>query len=134
MEQGFWGIFEVFCDTILVCSVTALAILTSGVPLGPSAAQAAFTLVMGQAGGRMLAVAVSLFAFASVISFCLYGQRCIEYLFPNSRMALPLYRSRYRYPEIASFLAALLILSPQVFGATREYFAKGGPRSCSSAR
>lgn len=33
VEQGFWGIFEVFCDTILVCSVTALAILTSGVPL-----------------------------------------------------------------------------------------------------
>lgn len=48
--------------------------------------------MMGQAGGRMLAVAISLFAFASVISFCLYGQRCIEYLFPNSRMALPLYR------------------------------------------
>ena len=156
VEQGFWGIFEVFCDTILVCSVTALAILTSGVPLGPSAAQAAFTLVMGQAGGRMLAVAVSLFAFASVISFCLYGQRCIEYLFPNSRMALPLYRLLFltgcaagcfaQLPLVFSLadllnaclllpnLAALLILSPQVFGATREYFAKGGPRSCSSAR
>ena len=156
MEQGFWGIFEVFCDTILVCSVTALAILTSGVPLGPSAAQAAFTLVMGQAGGRMLAVAISLFAFASVISFCLYGQRCIEYLFPNSRMPLPLYRLLFltgcsagcfaQLPLVFSLadllnaclllpnLAALLILSPQVFGATREYFAKGGTRSCSSAR
>ena len=156
VEQGFWGIFEVFCDTILVCSVTALAILTSGVPLGPSAAQAAFTLVMGQAGGRMLAVAVSLFAFASVISFCLYGQRCIEYLFPNSRLALPLYRLLFltgcaagcfaQLPLVFSLadllnaclllpnLAALLILSPQVFEATREYFAKGGPRSCSSAR
>ena len=156
VEQGFWGIFEVFCDTILVCSVTALAILTSGVPLGPSAAQAAFTLVMGQAGGRMLAVAVSLFAFASVISFCLYGQRCIEYLFPNSRLALPLYRLFFltgcaagcfaQLPLVFSLadllnaclllpnLAALLILSPQVFEATREYFAKGGTRSCSSAR
>ena len=156
VEQGFWGIFEVFCDTILVCSVTALAILTSGVPLGPSAAQAAFTLVMGRAGGRMLAVAISLFAFASVISFCLYGQRCIEYLFPNSRLALPLYRLLFltgcaagcfaQLPLVFSLadllnaclllpnLAALLILSPQVFEATREYFAKGGPRSCSSAR
>ena len=154
MEQGFWGIFEVFCDTILVCSVTALAILTSGVPLGPSAAQAAFTLVMGRAGGRMLAVAISLFAFASVISFCLYGQRCVEYLFGDSRRALFLYRCIFlvgcaagcfaRLPVVFALadllnaclllpnLIVLLILSPQVFSATREYCLKGATHLCSS--
>ena len=92
VEQGFWGIFEVFCDTILVCTITALSILASGVPLGASAAYQAFCSVMGKTGGRLLGISLSLFAFASVISFCLYGQRCVEYLFGDSRRALFLYR------------------------------------------
>ena len=46
VEQGFWGIFEVFCDTILVCTITALSILASGVPLGASSAYQAFCSVM----------------------------------------------------------------------------------------
>ena len=45
VEQGFWGIFEVFCDTILVCTITALSILASGVPLGASGARLATTAV-----------------------------------------------------------------------------------------
>ena len=92
VEQGFWGIFEVFCDTILVCTITALSILASGVPLGASGAYQAFCSVMGKTGGRLLGISLSLFAFASVISFCLYGQRCVEYLFGDSRRALFLYR------------------------------------------
>ncbi len=71
VEQGFWGIFEVFCDTILVCTITALSILASGVPLGASGAYQAFCSVMGKTGGRLLGISLSLFAFASVISFCL---------------------------------------------------------------
>ena len=156
VEQGFWGIFEVFCDTILVCTVTALVILASGVPLSPSSAQQAFVLVMGDAGGQVLAAAVSLFAFASVISFCLYGQRCIEYLFPHRPRALRLYQLLFlaggaagcfaRLPVVFALadlcnvcllipnLVALLILSPQVFQLTRDYFAKGGNPLCSSAR
>lgn len=137
VEQGFWGIFEVFCDTILVCTITALSILASGVPLGASGAYQAFCSVMGKTGGRLLGISLSLFAFASVISFCLYGQRCVEYLFGDSRHALFLYRCIFlvgcaagcfaRLPVVFALadllnaclllpnLIVLLILSPQVF-------------------
>ena len=156
VEQGFWGIFEVFCDTILVCSITALVILASGVPLSPSAAQDAFLLCLGTGGGRMLSIAITLFAFASVISFCLYGQRCIEYLFPHSTTALQIYRLLFltgcavgcftQLPLVFSLadllnaclllpnLVALVILSPRVFAKTREFFLKGERRPCSSVR
>ena len=156
VEQGFWGILEVFCDTILVCTVTALAILASGVVPCGAAAQQAFVLVMGDTGGKMLSIAIALFAFASVISFCLYGQRCIEFLFSNSSKALFLYRLLFlagcaagcflRLPLVFSLadvlnacllipnLAAMVLLSPKVFRATRQYFLKGEVRSCSSAR
>lgn len=156
VEQGFWGIFEVFCDTLLVCTMTAIAILCSNVPLSPTSAQDAFILVMGKNGGKMLSIAVALFAFASVISFCLYGQRCVEYLFPNSHTALLLYRSFFlcgcaagcftQLPMVLSMadlfnaclllpnLTALLLLSPQVFAKTKDYFLKGRNTLCSSAR
>jgi len=154
VEQGFWGIFEVFCDTILVCTITALSILASGVPLGASGAYQAFCSVMGKTGGRLLGISLSLFAFASVISFCLYGQRCVEYLFGDSRRALFLYRCIFlvgcaagcfaRLPVVFALadllnaclllpnLIVLLILSPQVFSATREYCLKGATHLCSS--
>ena len=154
VEQGFWGIFEVFCDTILVCTITALSILASGVPLGASGAYQAFCSVMGKTGGRLLGISLSLFAFASVISFCLYGQRCVEYLFGDSRHALFLYRCIFlvgcaagcfaRLPVVFALadllnaclllpnLIVLLILSSQVFSATREYCLKGATHLCSS--
>ena len=144
--QGFWGIFEVFCDTLLVCTVTALVILSSGVPLSPSGAHQAFVLVLGKTGGRLLAAAVSLFAFASVISFCLYGQRCIEYLFPGNNRAIFVYRLLFligcaagcftRLPLVLSLadllnacllipnLTALVLLSPEVFAGTRDWFRR----------
>lgn len=144
--QGFWGIFEVFCDTILVCTVTALVILSSSVPLSPSGAHQAFVLVMGKAGGGFLAAAISLFAFASVISFCLYGQRCIEYLFPGNNRAISIYRLLFltgcaagcftQMPLVLSLadllnacllipnLIALVLLSPGVFAGTRAWFCR----------
>lgn len=155
VEQGFWGIFEVFCDTLLVCTATALAILCSGVPFSPDSARNAFVLVMGKAGGQFLSLSVALFAFASVISFCLYGQRCVEFLFPESRRAIACYRFLFllgcavgcftRLPFVLSLadlwnacllfpnLAALLLLSPKVIALTKEYFQKGRSFSCSSA-
>ena len=152
VEQGFWGIFEVFCDTILVCTITALSILASGVPLGASSAYQAFCSVMGKTGGRLLGISLSLFAFASVISFCLYGQRCVEYLFGDSRRALPILDGVAEdckclcvlEPVVFALadllnaclllpnLIVLLILSPQVFSATREYCLKGATHLCSS--
>ena len=90
--QGMWGIFEVFADTIIVCSLTAFAILSSGVVdlntgemISDSASTAlvseAFSSVFGKAGGAFIALAILLFAFSTVLGWSQYGMRGFEYLF-----------------------------------------------------
>ncbi|MBQ6756274.1 MAG: sodium:alanine symporter family protein [Oscillospiraceae bacterium] len=90
--QGLWGIFEVFADTILVCTCTALVILTSGVvdmTTGASVsgvtklglATEAFTKAFGPFGGIFIAVAVCLFAFTTILGWSYYGTKSWEYLF-----------------------------------------------------
>lgn len=90
--QGLWGIFEVFFDTIIVCTLTALVILTTGVvdlTTGVSIsgttklglATEAFTKSFGVLGGAFLAVAVVLFAFSTVLGWSYYGTKAWEYLF-----------------------------------------------------
>ena len=90
--QGLWGIFEVFADTIIVCTCTALVILTSGVvdmETGVSLSGAsklglateAFTKTFGTFGGVFLSVAVCLFAFTTILGWSYYGTKAWEYLF-----------------------------------------------------
>ncbi len=90
--QGLWGIFEVFADTIIVCTCTALVILTSGVvdlETGASLsgvtklglATEAFTANFGTFGGIFIAVAVSLFAFTTILGWSYYGSKAWEYVF-----------------------------------------------------
>lgn len=91
--QGMWGIFEVFMDTIIVCTLTALVILTSGVvnlETGAAVvegvdslglATAAFTSNFGSFGGIFVAVAVTLFAFSTVLGWSFYGTKSWEFLF-----------------------------------------------------
>ena len=92
VTQGLWGIFEVFFDTIIVCTLTALVILTSGVvdlQTGQSFSGAtklglateAFTHNFGIAGGVFIAIAVTLFAFSTVLGWSYYGTKAWEFLF-----------------------------------------------------
>ena len=96
VEQGFYGIFEVFADTIVICTLTALAILTSGVigvsetaafaygddSLGINMSIAAFGTVFGNGmAGIIISIASTLFALATILSWSLYGARCFEYIF-----------------------------------------------------
>lgn len=92
VTQGMWGIFEVFMDTIIVCTLTALVILTSGVvdlQTGASIsgttklglATEAFTKNFGSFGGIFVAVAVTLFAFSTVLGWSFYGAKSWEFLF-----------------------------------------------------
>ena len=87
VEQGLRGVFEVFADTIVICSFTALAILTSGVAIpwgvdtGSELVGAAFATVYGvRASAVILALSMALFAFPTLLSWSLYGRRCAEYL------------------------------------------------------
>lgn len=86
-EQGLMGIMEVFLDTILMCTMTALVILTSGVNIpygtdyGGILTLAAFVSVYGDWVTAFLSVALCCFALATVLGWGLYGARCAQFLF-----------------------------------------------------
>ncbi len=92
VKQGMWGIFEVFFDTIVVCSMTAIVVLSSGyIDLETGMAVAgvndatlvsqAFGQVFGPFGQMFVAVAIFLFAFTTVLGWSQYGAKAVEYLF-----------------------------------------------------
>lgn len=89
VKQGFFGIFEVFTDTIVICTLTALVILCSGVPVTYGSAAGAeltisgFTATYGNWVSVFTAVAMCCFAFSTIIGWGLYGARCIEFLFSS---------------------------------------------------
>ena len=102
-EQGMWGIFEVFVATIVVCSITALVILTTGVyqpeqalaaiesgtvepnMLGAPLSAAGFSTVFGPFGEIFVSVSLLLFAFTSLLGCSYYGERGLEYLSGSNR-------------------------------------------------
>lgn len=126
-KQGMWGIFEVFIATLVVCTITALVILSSGVydmeaallaitsetvensMLGAPLSSAAFSTVFGHFGGIFVAVCLILFAFTSLLGACYYGEQCISYL-TGTRRIIPFYR--------VFFLAAVILGSISDLSAT----------------
>lgn len=87
VRQGMFGIFEVFADTIVICTLTALVILVSGVPVNYGAAAGAeltisgFTATYGGWVSIFTAIAMCCFAFSTILGWGLYGARCVEFLF-----------------------------------------------------
>ena len=86
VRQGLWGVFEVFVDTIVICSITALAILTTGVwrdgATGAALTTQAFSHGLpGTWGGIIVSIGILLFAFSTILGWEYYGERCAEYLF-----------------------------------------------------
>ena len=88
VNQGLYGLFEVFVDTIVICSLTALTIICSGVNIefgtrpGSEVITAALATVFGDKFAALfIAVALMLFAFSTVLGWSLYGTRCVQYLF-----------------------------------------------------
>ena len=86
-QQGLMGIMEVFLDTIVICTMTALVILCSGIPIpygtdvGAALTSNAFCSVYGSWASVFLSLALCCFAFATVLGWGLYGARCAGYLF-----------------------------------------------------
>ncbi len=93
-KQGMFGIFEVFMDTIVICTMTALVILLSGVavPYGQAAGAeltiSGFTAVYGNWVSIFTAIAMCCFAFSTILGWGLYGARCAEFLL-GSKILLP---------------------------------------------
>ncbi len=87
VKQGFFGIFEVFADTIIICTLTAMVVLCSGVPVEFGKAAGAeltilgFTSSYGNWVSIFMAMAMCCFAFSTIIGWGLYGARCAEFIF-----------------------------------------------------
>ena len=151
VKQGLFGIFEVFADTIVICTLTALVILCSGVTVNYGAAAGAeltisgFTTTYGSWASIFTAVALCCFAFSTIIGWGLYGARCIEYLCRTSKVVRPflvvysfvailgatmdlglLWSIADTFNGLMSIpnLIALLLLSGTVVRLVREYFNK----------
>ena len=149
VRQGCFGVFEVFADTIVICTLTALAVLMSGTPIeygqaaGADLTIAAFSTTFGRFGGVIISVGLTLFATSTILSWCLYGTRCAEFVFRSTKVIKP-YQVLFCIVivigavtemqlvwDIADTLnglmalpnlVGLLVLSPLVIRLCREYF------------
>ncbi len=89
VQQGMFGIFEVFMDTFVICTLTALVVLCSGVAVpygqvvGAELTISGFIHVYGGWVSLFTAIAMCCFAFSTIIGWGLYGSRCVEFLFGN---------------------------------------------------
>ena len=152
VKQGMFGIFEVFTDTIVICTLTALVILCSGVAVDYGKAAGAeltilgFTSTYGSWVSIFTAVAMCCFAFSTAVGWGLYGARCIEFLF--SEKVIKPFMVVYSLVAILGATAnlglmwniaetfnglmaipnliALFLLSGTVVKLTKEYFAGEG--------
>lgn len=99
VEQGMFGIFEVFMDTIIICTLTAMIILLSGVDItfgqaaGAELTISGFTSTYGNWVSIFTAVAMCSFAFSTIIGWGLYGSRCVEFIFGSK--SIKIYRVAY---------------------------------------
>lgn len=103
VTQGMWSIFEIFFDTIVMCTLTALAILSAGVAGTTDAAGniidgaplvvEAFSKTFGRASGGIVSLSVLLFAFSTLIGWSFFGTKAVEYLF--TKKAVKIYKIVY---------------------------------------
>lgn len=146
-EQGLMGMVEVFLDTILICTLTALVILVSGVPVpygmdgGAALTVDAFRVIYGDAAAVVLTGALLLFAVAAILGWGLYGGRCVQFLLgPKAWKPYALMQSGvvllssvasaavlWQVSELLNGLMAipnllsLALLMPETVRLTREY-------------
>ena len=149
VQQGMYGIFECFADTIVICTLTALTIICSGVDInfgvkpGSELITAAFATVFGtKVSSLFVAISLTLFAFTTVLGWSLYGSRCFQYLFGIK--AAQFYKAAFVVVIVVGAVAsldvvwdiadtfnglmavpnfiALFALSPVVIKLTHDYF------------
>lgn len=152
VKQGMFGIFEVFADTIVICTLTAMVILCSSVPVNYGTAAGAeltisgFTATYGGWASLFTAVALCCFAFSTIIGWGLYGSRFAAFLFKTDKIVKPFFVV-YSFVAILGAtldlgilwgvadtfnglmsipnLIALFLLSGTVVKLANEYFGEG---------
>ena len=146
--SGMIGMMGTFIDTIVICTMTALAIMVTGVwtsgESGAALSAAAFETAMPGVGEEILALLLAVFAFTTILGWAFYGEKCWEYLF-GSKVEKPfriLWTISVFVGTVVSLdfawlladtlnalmaipnLISLLLLSPVIVQLTREYFAR----------
>ena len=102
-EQAIWGVFEVFIDTIVICSITAFAVLLSGIlnvsgglsnyaSKGAAAAAAFNSILPGTLGGKIIELSLLFFALSTILSWAYYGENCWGYITKNSKGVILVYK------------------------------------------
>ena len=150
VTQGFYGIFEVFADTMIICTITALVILSAGLYSGNVSGivlvQNSFSQTFGALGGVFVAIAVLCFAGSTLLSWSYYGMQCLGYLTNKNKSVEMGYKIVFTLMIIVGAiggltwvwdvadtlnglmaipnLIALVLLSKVVYEATKEHFAK----------
>ena len=152
VKQGLYGIFEVFMDTIVICTLTAMTLLCGagdqivwGKDAGAELISDSFSTVFGaQVGSTLVAVGITLFALSTILSWSLYGSRCFEFLtggrgvkaYQILFVAVVVVGAMLKLDLVWNIadtlngfmavpnLVALLGLSPVVIKLTKEHFAK----------
>jgi len=150
VNQGLVAMLGTFIDTLIICSITGLAIITSGAwtsgETGASLTSAAFETTIPGVGSHVVTIALAIFAFTTMLGWSFYGEKCVEYLLGVRSitpfrvlwvLAVPLgatadlgfiwlladtLNALMALPN----LIALALLSPVVFKLTREFFASNG--------
>lgn len=147
VRQGLWGVFEVFVDTIVICSLTALAIITTGAWQSGESGAVLTTLAFDTAlpgGGYIVTVGLILFAYSTILGWEYYGERCLEFL--AGTKPIMAYRIIWVVFVVVGAIGGLdfvwsladtlnglmaipnligvLFLSGTVFKLTKEFFAK----------
>ena len=147
VRQGLWGVFEVFVDTLVICTITALAIITTGAWESGQSGAVLTTLAFDTAipgGGYIVTIGLILFAYSTILGWEYYGERCIEYLIGTK----PIFAYRIIWVVFVVIgaiggldfiwsladtlnglmaipnLIGVLFLSGTVFKLTKEFFAK----------
>jgi AGCS family alanine or glycine:cation symporter len=147
IRQGSIAMIGTFIDTIMICSITGLVIILSGVwtsgETGAALSSMAFETLLPGWGGYIVTLGLSVFAFTTILGWSVYGERCVEYLLGEKSvtpfrivwvLAIPLgatanlsfiwlladtLNAMMALPN----LIALLLLSPVVFRLTKDYFS-----------
>ena len=150
VRQGTIAMLGTFIDTIVVCSITGLAIITTGVwtsgDTGAPLTGAAFEASLPGVGGHLVTISLAVFAFSTMLGWAFYSEKCIEYLV-GVKAILPfriawciaaplgaignlgfvwLLADTLNAMMAIPNLIALLVLSPVIFQLTKEYWANGG--------
>jgi AGCS family alanine or glycine:cation symporter len=158
VNQGLVAMLGTFIDTIIVCSITGLAIIASGAwtsgESGAALTSLAFETSLPGIGGSLIAISLSIFAFTTILGWSFYGEKCVGFFFGH-RALMP-----YRVLWIAMIyfgatadlgfiwlladtlnammaipnLIALALLSPIVFKLTKEFFASNGASEETSSK